>query len=282
MVRLSHGLQYQVSVVSYDIPRIALFPALPPFRPLFPSGYRMGCSTDNIDAGPIPALPYWQVNVPPEERSDECPEALQHLSAKDVGILSTPDDAYNSQTWPEVRQLVAENRLDLFQRVPSELRRYRIFVHEVMEEHGSVMNFILGQRLHWTQPLQANGRYFQDPGDVKILFNDWPYGIDERIKHLVVWTKFVLEDDPLTGDLKESTRAEVGRFVGETFRKQLPKDTVISFRNCSSLKSVHAVEHFHVMLFDPPSDPSAISSEGDTRMPATLDTVSAYKPQLKV
>ncbi|KAL2752273.1 hypothetical protein ACRALDRAFT_1033023 [Sodiomyces alcalophilus JCM 7366] len=224
----------------------------------------MGCLPNFIDSVPTPNLPYWQVNVPPEGRSDHCPDALRDLSAKDVGILSTPDNAYRGQSWSELKQLVAENRLDSFQRVPSELRRYKIFVHEVMKEHGTVANFILKQRLGWVQPLQPKGRPFEEPSDVKILFNDWPYGIDERIKHLVVWTKFELEDDPMTGDLKGSTRTEIDRYVGETFRAYLPKDTVIWFRNWSSLKSVHAIEHFHVMLFDPPSAFLQHITNGDT------------------
>ena len=31
--------------------------------------------------------------------------------------------------------------------------------------------------------------------DVKIIFNDWPYGIDKSIVHLCVWTKFPLDVD---------------------------------------------------------------------------------------
>lgn len=58
---------------------------------------------------------------------------------------------------------------------------------------------------------------FSNPQDVKILQNDWPYGIDERIVHLVVWTKFPLEDDPVTGDLMPAVRKEVDAFVKRTF-----------------------------------------------------------------
>ncbi|KAF6810977.1 hypothetical protein CSOJ01_06044 [Colletotrichum sojae] len=198
-----------------------------------------------------PTLPYWQVNVPPERRTDECPEGLRNLSAKDVGILSTPDAEYRPQTWDAVRRLVATNRLDLFQRVPSELRRYRLFIHQLVSEHGSVMNFVLRRRLGWTEPLVPEGRRFESGRDLKILYNDWPYGIDERIVHLVVWTKFELEEDAATGDLTEVARGEIEAYVDKTFRSRTKPDTVIWFKNWRSLKSVHAVEHFHVMLFDP-------------------------------
>ena len=32
-------------------------------------------------------------------------------------------------------------------------------------------------------------------GDIKIIYNDWPYGIDKSIVHLCVWTKFPLDVD---------------------------------------------------------------------------------------
>ena len=171
-------------------------------------------------------LPYWQVNVPEEDRTEACPEFLQNLSAKDVGILSTPDHEYHILTWPEVQERVRANRLDLFQRIPSELRRYRHFLSELGQNYGSVMNFIMAERLHWTQPISAKGRPFEVEEDLKILYNDWPYGIDARIVHLVVWTKFELAEDPVTGDLTDDARREIDDYVDETFRSQVPNDRV--------------------------------------------------------
>lgn len=173
-----------------------------------------------------PALPYWQVNVPPEHRTEECPEGLRNLSAKDVGILSTPDAEYVPQSWETVRRFVATNRLDLFQRVPSELRRYRLFIHQLIQEHGSVMNFVLRRRLGWEEPSVYKGKPFEVDEDLKILVNDWPYGIDERIVHLVVWTKFELEEDLATGDLTEVARGEIEAYVDKTFRSRTKPDSV--------------------------------------------------------
>jgi hypothetical protein len=62
--------------------------------------------------------------------------------------------------------------------------------------------------------------------DVKILFNDWPYGIDEKIVHLVVWTKFELEEDPATGDLTDETRTVMEDYVQRTFCTKLDPDQV--------------------------------------------------------
>lgn len=62
--------------------------------------------------------------------------------------------------------------------------------------------------------------------DIKILYNDWPYGIDKSILHLVVWTKFVLEDDPETDDLTPQMRRGIDEFVVSTFGSGVSPDKV--------------------------------------------------------
>ena len=172
-------------------------------------------------------LPYWQVNVPEGERTAECPEFLQNLSAKDIGIISTPDSEYRTSSWQEVRELVRNNRLDLFQRVPSQLRRYLAYTWQLRRDYGSIMDFILAVRLRWEAPVVPAGRRpFECDDDVRVLRNDWPYGIDERIVHLVVWTKFDLEEDPATGDLTDAARGEIETYVQRKFGSRLPRDRV--------------------------------------------------------
>ncbi|KAH8884449.1 hypothetical protein GQ53DRAFT_752054 [Thozetella sp. PMI_491] len=204
--------------------------------------------------GSASAIPYWHVNVPEVDRVDECPDFLCGLSDKDRRIISTCDDQYCVSTWPEVQRLVASNRIDLFQRVPSDLRRYLAYNWKLKQEYGSIMNFVITQRLRWSEPIAASGGPFEQDDDIKILWNDWPYGIDQKIVHLVVWTKFDLEEDPTTGDLTAEARAEIDAFVRKTFLPGVPSDRFIWFKNWRSLKSVHAVEHFHVMLYDPDPD----------------------------
>lgn len=162
-------------------------------------------------------LPHWNVNVPPSLRTPTCPDFLLNLNPKDLGIISTPDALYTRLTWPAVRAIIATNRIDLFQRVPSDLRRYLDSNHTIRLKHGSVLDFIVGHRLHWTVPIAPRGAPFEYDDDYRVLYNDWPYGIDERIVHLVVWTKFVLEDDVATGELTDRARREVDAFVGRTF-----------------------------------------------------------------
>lgn len=178
--------------------------------------------------GSVDSLPYWQVNVPENERTEECPEFLRNLSVKDVGIISTPDTEYHASTWQEVQQIVRDNRLGLFQRLPSDLRRYLGYTWKLKQDYGSIMNFILTQRLHWEMPLVPKGDPFETEEDIKVLRNDWPYGIDKRIVHLVVWTKFELEEDPITGDLTDKARAEIEAFAQHKFGSGLSRDQVNS------------------------------------------------------
>jgi hypothetical protein len=140
------------------------------------------------------------------------------------------------------------DRVDLFHRKPSDLRRYRQFTYRITKEHGSILKFIVNERLQW-KTMEPTGRPFEFDEDIKILYNDWPYGIDPDIVHLVVWTKFELEDDAETGLATPESRREIEAYVQRTFGPKA-KDFVW-FKNWKSLKSVHAVEHFHVMLYKP-------------------------------
>jgi len=62
------------------------------------------------------------------------------------------------------------------------------FNYELKKKYGSVMRFILLERLGWGEDaadVVSDGSRFDGEADVKVLWNDWPYGIDERIVHLV-------------------------------------------------------------------------------------------------
>ncbi|KAK5990681.1 N-acetylglucosamine-induced 1-like protein [Cladobotryum mycophilum] len=200
------------------------------------------------------SIPYWNVNVPERQRTPHCPPFLKGLCLKDIRTVSTPDSEYHIQSWAEVYNLIKSNRLERFQRIPSQLRRYKAFSYRLAKIHGSIADFVLKERLRWNTPVVPCGAPFQYEDDIKILYNDWPYGLDPRIVHLVVWTKFELKADPKTGDLTDKARKEIDDFMTRTFRSRLPADKVMWFKNPAALKSIHAVEHFHVMMFDPDPD----------------------------
>lgn len=159
--------------------------------------------------------------------------------------------------------------MDKFHRKPSELRRYREFTYHLIKDYGSIMTFMLSQRLHWAS-LTPAGPPFTDSSDIKILYNDWPYGIDADIVHLVVWTKFELEDDLETGLSTPESRAQIEAYVQETFGREA-KD-VVWFKNWRSLKSVAALEHFHVMLYRPDGEFVRRITGGDVPMTEKFGT----------
>ncbi|TGO58594.1 hypothetical protein BCON_0053g00290 [Botryotinia convoluta] len=212
----------------------------------------MGSITPTPCSSSSSSLPYWQTNIPSSAHTPHCPPSLQSLSQKDIRILLTPNSAYRTLTWPVVRDIISHNQLDLFQRKPSQLRKYLEYCYSIKQIHGSMMRFILDEKLQWKESeLDARDAPFQNEDEYKILINDWPYGIDEKIVHLVVWTKFALEDDPETGDTREDVKREIDAWVDRVFGEKCGGENVIWFRNWRSLKSIHSVEHFHVMLYDP-------------------------------
>jgi Protein of unknown function (DUF3605) len=168
------------------------------------------------------------------------------------------------------------NRIDLFERSPSDLKRYVEFVHYLKRTFGSVVHFIQHERLHWSSLEPSSTIAFENPTDFKILYNDWPYGIDLDVVHLVVWTKLRLEEDRIIGDLTEKSRASIETFVQRTFcgKDGVPRDSLVWFRNWTSLKSVHALEHFHVMLYKPDQEFLRRITEGDVAMAEKLRIAS--------
>jgi len=111
--------------------------------------------------------------------------------------------------------------------------------------------------------------------DIKILYNDWPYGIDTNIVHLVIWIKFELEDDASTGDLTQRQRQQIDDYVNKTFCSRVGSGNVIWFRNWASLKSIAAVEHFHVMINHPSKTFLDEITEGDMPMMEKLSSGKA-------
>ncbi|QDS69941.1 hypothetical protein FKW77_001970 [Venturia effusa] len=199
---------------------------------------------------PHEEISWWNFNLPRYQQTSTCPEALLHVSKKDKDIIGSWDSDYDRLRWVEVKEIIAANRIDTFQRVPSDLLRYRQYIHTLEKIHGSVLKYIQNDLLKWPT-IEPQGPPFTCPMDLKILYNDWPYGLDERIVHLVVWTKFELEEEAKTGDLTTAARTAIQHYVDDTFGSRMDDGDVAWFKNWKSIKSIQAVEHFHVMLFDP-------------------------------
>ncbi|KAK5269116.1 hypothetical protein LTR96_005900 [Exophiala xenobiotica] len=211
---------------------------------------------------------YWNANQAKESWTKECPEFLVGTSEKNKGILSRKDEEFRRRSWEEVKELVKSfmrgvlgvfgrraegvlgdlgtNRIDQFQRSASQLRGYLEYTHRLKKKHGSVLEYVQRYRLDWDSITPSAGdKPFGDPGDWKVLYNDWPYFVDEEITHLVVWTKFLIDEDETTGEVREDGKSDIEEFIETMFcgdgRMGMERDRIVWFKNWKSLKSVHAL-----------------------------------------
>ncbi|KAK0387641.1 hypothetical protein NLU13_3886 [Sarocladium strictum] len=222
-------------------------------------------STSSISSS---QTPYWNLNIPTDLHTPSCPPYLLNLSEKDINHLHLPDSSYTRLTFSQIRTLISSNRLQDFTRLPSDLRKYRKFVYDLTQRYGSVERYMLEERLGWdAEELGGNAdgerkKPFEERSDYRILMNDWPYGVEKGIEHVVVWTKFSLGGEE---EGEDSGRDAIEEFMEQVFYSHLPRENVVWFRNWGALKSVHAVEHFHIMLLNP--DSSFLNSIVETPTP---------------
>lgn len=70
--------------------------------------------------------------------------------------------------------LAGTNRIDRFQRVPSELRKYLEYMGRIKAEYGSVMRFVVTERLCWgdgsAEDLRPRGGLFEFSGKERTCF----------------------------------------------------------------------------------------------------------------
>ncbi|KAF8473266.1 hypothetical protein BDZ91DRAFT_651793 [Kalaharituber pfeilii] len=193
------------------------------------------------------------------------------LSEKDSMQLSTPDDKFKRLSWEDICTIVQENRLEDLKRVPSDLKRYILWCEQVKRDwKGGVMEFILKERLQWgdcggsdlqRSLVPSKKELFESEDDVKVLVNDWPYGLAPSIVHLVVWTKNAIPIGP-DGDLTPESRKTIDEFVNMVFGNVIGNENVVWFKNWRSLQTVPSVEHFHVLVRNASEDAISGWTEG--------------------
>ncbi|RCI08489.1 hypothetical protein L249_8783 [Ophiocordyceps polyrhachis-furcata BCC 54312] len=204
------------------------------------------------------------------------------LTAVDRELLSQTDDQFKSHSWQELKEIIGEkkprvdglhvlpiaygaspeaNDLAALKRKPSDLGRYIKWATEIKKQYGSMTAFILANRLPrtWGQPPFSPESQipFDNAADYKVLRNDWPYGMESGISHLVVWSRTPIPTDAETGDLTAESRALIQGFVNRYFLASLGpggEDRVLWFKNWVALQSVRSLEHFHVLVCDVDED----------------------------
>lgn len=169
----------------------------------------------------------------------------------------------------------ANNQLEELKRLPSDLHKYLRWSFNTKKAYGSITNFVVQERLAWTpkdpdQPVSAHSFThhssvpFEDRRDYAILLNDWPYGFESDIKHILVWTRTPIAVDDDRGDVTPESKRIIEDFVERQFVSTLAKEAGISleqararvmwFKNWVSLQSVRGVDHVHVLVRDAPEN----------------------------
>lgn len=209
------------------------------------------------------------------------------LTAIDREILATKDEDYHRTTWEDLKHIIGTNAqtshliqrpnpshptetntLEQLKRLPSDLRRYLAWSHNIKRSYGSITAYVIQQRLHW-KPLTTTpptfSHYspvpFSDPRDYVVLLNDWPYGFEPGITHLLVWSRTPIATDQERGDVTKASRKVIEEFVERYFIEELvgagqsredAKERVLWFKNWVSLQSVRGVDHVHILVRDAP------------------------------
>ncbi|KAF1837560.1 MFS general substrate transporter [Decorospora gaudefroyi] len=191
----------------------------------------------------------WQANPDPAALPFPRDAPPFPLTAIDWQQLSLTDAEFTPHSWENLQQLISANRLEDLKRWPSALKAYLAWTAHVKERYGSVLAYLLDQRLRW-EPLEdetgalrfhvRNAVPFADPSDFRILRNDWSYAFEPGIRHFVVWLKQRLPVDE-KGALSEDGRAMVEAFVKSEFcnggREVEPESRVLWFKNTTDLQS---------------------------------------------
>ncbi|KAK5170592.1 uncharacterized protein LTR77_005181 [Saxophila tyrrhenica] len=186
------------------------------------------------------------------------------LTSIDRGLLAMRDEDFHRITWGDLKHIIANNQLEELKRLPSDLRRYLAWSHRIKQQYGGITNFVIQERLQW-KPISEEGTPlfehhsdipFADPRDYAVLVNDWPYGFEEGIIHLLVWTKTRIAVDDVRGDVTPESRELIVKFVERFFVDDLEGGwgQVMWFKNWVSLQSVRGVDHVHVLVRDVPDE----------------------------
>ncbi|KAK9476309.1 hypothetical protein V1514DRAFT_298752 [Lipomyces japonicus] len=187
------------------------------------------------------------------------------LVGKDRERIQMNDADFKRLSWDDLKQIVETNRLDLLMRLPSDILKYLVWKKDTIAKYGSVANYVLEQKLQWGEgtPGPKSLDLFAEKSDYKILLNDFPYGLEDSIIHIVVWSKVIIpkqnfkaHDGTTIDDLPNETRIAINNFVDQNFAQPLGLNIsdILWFKNWTALQSIREIDHFHVLLRKPPLD----------------------------
>ncbi|KAJ2804824.1 hypothetical protein H4R20_002356 [Coemansia guatemalensis] len=138
-------------------------------------------------------------------------------------------------TWPEVKKVVAANRLELLGRVTPKELAYREDMRQIREKYGSVVNYIRNVKLA--------DFIADDLAEHLMILNDYPYALPEDAAHYIVWSKKTLTPgivpDPA---VREIIVTRLDELIGQG------KYEWVWFVNPLHLQSIPEVVHGHLIV----------------------------------
>ena len=158
-------------------------------------------------------------------------------------------------SWDQICGFIASGALERLHRTFQVTARYQEYRKQLSLENTTVADAILDRKLCWdrtelasldprtTPPLSSTQLY-------KLLKNDFPYDLDPRAHHLVLWSKIYIplyphpnsrEMDPTVRDLIQSfLEANLALYNIHKFTW---------FINYPHLQSVKTLSHIHILIF---------------------------------
>ncbi|GJC96259.1 hypothetical protein ColKHC_05085 [Colletotrichum higginsianum] len=165
------------------------------------------------------------------------------LSDEDIRVLRGQSERLEPHTWDEVKGMIV---------------RTGRWHAEIGKTHGSVLEYVRHERLHWPKHIIARDAVpFAHADDWKIIWNDWPYDLADGMMHLVIWSKSRTAVDPETGLPTDHTAKLIESFLDRTFGETLGcrrGQDLLWFKQKTAWQSVKALEHIHVLLRNVPEE----------------------------
>lgn len=170
-------------------------------------------------------------------------------------------------TWTQIQYIVKSNKLELFARNEEQFHKYYQFKNDLSLQGITLTDYVLKEELEWKQSdirsqvaatpdqeystSQPQDLILYNDDDVKIIYNKFPYYLEDSVVHLCVWSKLTIPNDVNSpvGDISPLTKRIIERYLQKTFiDKGVSPDDILWFRNWSKLQSVRSVSHIHVLL----------------------------------
>ncbi|KAJ1962703.1 hypothetical protein GGI12_002485 [Dipsacomyces acuminosporus] len=138
-------------------------------------------------------------------------------------------------SWDEVKQVVAEGRLELLGRTTPKELAYRKDMQKIRDEYGSVTSYM--QEVKLAQFLKDGSSGFL------LIPNDYPYALPENTFHYILWSKVQLTPGTVPDpEVKVHIDTRLDEVLGTSEREY------VWFVNPPHLQSIPEVVHGHLIV----------------------------------